>query len=215
MSADERRLALEHIAYGSDPRITPEARLKALDDLRQYDAAGACRCFAADVEPLEDDELDRETDAFLAVDVVRAWLDGGAPGNPGAGVSGTGGPESPLTKGLRERFPETIRELDHGFERRVEQRAAELADAKGIEARIAEEAELRAEAMYRQRSFRAVVSAPDALDGTEAGQGSTQPPEGVRTPTASGEIPPGVDLARGWPPRRSDQRQLGDRRRGW
>lgn len=197
MNPEDRAALLEALAFGPD--VSAGDRLRALE-LAREPGDGRCRCFEAEVA-LDGDELDRETDAYLAVDVIRTWL----------------GIESPLTDGLRERFPQTLAELDHGFALRVEQRAAEIADAGGIERRISKEAEKRAASMYSQRAFRAVPSLPENPPGDGEGNAVSQPPETLRTPlNAPGVVPLGIDLEAGWPKARTRNpniRRLGDRRR--
>lgn len=66
----DRRLALEAIAYGENPRITPGDRMKALEMLAATEAAGevslAMAKVLAEVEQLTGDELDAELAGFMA-----------------------------------------------------------------------------------------------------------------------------------------------------
>ena len=68
---DDRRAALEAIAYGGDARITPGDRLKALEQLGTFGGGATCPvCTAADEFVDADIDLD-----MLAADVLTALLE--------------------------------------------------------------------------------------------------------------------------------------------
>ena len=65
---DDRRLALEAIAYGDDPRITPGDRMKALEMLERLpgtDLSDAALAQAAYVQSLSGAALERELAGFF------------------------------------------------------------------------------------------------------------------------------------------------------
>jgi len=63
--SEDRRAVLEGVAYGSDPKVTPADRLRALDMLAQLPGGGAAHD-PYGLAHLTGEELDRELEGFLS-----------------------------------------------------------------------------------------------------------------------------------------------------
>lgn len=63
--SEDRRAVLEGVAYGSDPKVTPADRLRALDMLAQLPGGGAAHD-PYGLAHLSSEELDRELAGFFA-----------------------------------------------------------------------------------------------------------------------------------------------------
>lgn len=63
--SEDRRAVLEGVAYGSDPKVTPADRLRALDMLAQLPGGGAAHD-PYGLAHLTGEELDRELAGFFA-----------------------------------------------------------------------------------------------------------------------------------------------------
>jgi len=177
---DDRRAALEAIAYGDDSDVRPGDRLRALELLESV--PGEQRPIAEYVQGVSGEALDPELDALLAGTVEAALAD---PDRD------TGYPH-----------------LVAAFRRAVERHTAALADVGRIEAEVERRAQERAEHMYRSRSFAAVASQPpqdpdDASAPARATELPPQPPEHAEDGT---ERPDDRALVAGFPSRRSRRR---------
>jgi hypothetical protein len=69
----DRRTVLEAIAYGSDPKITPSDRLKALDGLREFET------FEPDIDDLPEDEIWAEVDSWHSMMLGSMFIASGGP----------------------------------------------------------------------------------------------------------------------------------------
>ncbi len=63
--SEDRRAVLEGVAYGSDPKVTPADRLRALDMLAQLPGGGAAHD-PYGLAHLTGEELDRELEGFFS-----------------------------------------------------------------------------------------------------------------------------------------------------
>ena len=75
---DDRRAALEAIAYGDDPDLRPSDRLRALDALRELGDQGPDldAHLQAELSQLSGAELDRELDLYAGRRIAEAALAG-------------------------------------------------------------------------------------------------------------------------------------------
>lgn len=104
MSAEKRRAALEEIAYS--PQATPEARMRALDALKEIEPQQEEPGFAPYLREIPDDELDAQLVHFLA----------------------------PLQLELDERVAEHLRRRTQDLERDFSRRRMELERQFGMQA---------------------------------------------------------------------------------
>jgi hypothetical protein len=151
---DDRRAALEAIAYGDDSEVRPGDRLRALELLEGV--PGEQRPIAEYVQEVTGEALDNELDPLLAGTV-----------------------EAALTNPDDTRYPALVA----AFRRAVERHAAAQVDVGRIEAEVERRAQEKAEAMYRSRSFSVVAEPPqeagDASVPASAIELPPQPPQGA------------------------------------
>ena len=67
--SDDRRVVLESIAYGADPKVSPGDRLKALELLREFERADP------DLDDLSVEQIEAELDDFYAAMVSLMFTD--------------------------------------------------------------------------------------------------------------------------------------------
>jgi hypothetical protein len=96
---EELEALLREVAFGADPNLTPDHRLRAAEQLRGMGAGDTAYSFERELADLDDGEIQKMTDALNASLLVCSGDDE-----------------------LRERWPETATVLERMIEERLQQR---------------------------------------------------------------------------------------------
>jgi hypothetical protein len=177
---DDARAVLEALAFGTDARLTPADRLRAIEQLNALDAPAR----PDDLARMPLDDLERENDSLQA-GIIAALFSGSVD--------------------VAERYPQTAKLIECEVERRVQARQDVQAMEAEIERLAEEKAGKLADAMYGER-MRTPKRSQTAQDGEKAEAEAEESSDTRDAPTSAQKgpgLPDGLtqaDLERGWHP---------------